>query len=295
MGINQTEFKMESRRTFRWIGWLLLLHLGSLLLVAIVGVLTKSSLSSDRYLGFLAMLGSLPGVAAFLSYRGKMFLSYDLQVENRPFDGVVALKWALFAIGSSGVFSFLWMNVIENFVHLFGYSTQEAQKQLIFSFQWGMVFYLVIAAPIMEEIIFRGVILRSLEKYGNGFSVVVSAILFGFVHGNVVQTPMAILMGLILGVVTLKYSIRLAIYIHMFNNGVAVLTLYFAEQWGVVQLLFFFLVTGYFCFIFRKEGADWWRQLFFDKDLMRRFFTTFPVLLFLGFSLLLMTMGITKL
>ena len=82
---------------------------------------------------------------------------------------------------------------------------------------------------------FRGAMLRTLSKYGSGFAIVVSALAFGLMHGNMAQTPMAFLIGLVLGYVAAKSgNIRQTILIHMANNLLASLPQilkYFLPEW----------------------------------------------------------------
>ncbi len=82
----------------------------------------------------------------------------------------------------------------------------------------SMFLYIGILAPISEELLFRGLLLRSIEPYGRKLAVIGSAILFGLYHANPVQTPYAILVGLVLGYVALEYHVIWAIAMHMFNN-----------------------------------------------------------------------------
>ena len=102
----------------------------------------------------------------------------------------------------------------------------------------GMIFYLIwvcVIAPVTEEYIFRGAILRTLSKYGAGFGIVASAFAFGLMHGNMGQTPMAFLIGLVMGYVAAKSgNIRQTIFIHFTNNVLASLPQimkYFAPDW----------------------------------------------------------------
>lgn len=92
-----------------------------------------------------------------------------------------------------------------------------------------------IVAPVMEEYIFRGMLLRTLSQHGAGFGIVITALLFGLMHGNLAQTPMAFLIGLILGYVAAKSgNIRQTICIHMINNTLASIpqaVQYFAPQY----------------------------------------------------------------
>ena len=82
----------------------------------------------------------------------------------------------------------------------------------------AMWLYVCLAAPITEELLFRGLVMRSIAPYGKKFAIVVSAVLFGLYHGNPIQTPYAILVGLILGYVAMEYNVIWAMVLHMMNN-----------------------------------------------------------------------------
>jgi membrane protease YdiL (CAAX protease family) len=62
----------------------------------------------------------------------------------------------------------------------------------------------VIAAPIFEEILFRGVFLRNLEKYGGLLAIIFSAVMFGLWHTNYPQIPFAIIAGCCSGFIMVK-------------------------------------------------------------------------------------------
>lgn len=81
-----------------------------------------------------------------------------------------------------------------------------------------------IVPPLVEEFGCRGFILGSLRKFGDGFAIIVSAFIFGLIHGNFEQIPFAFLVGVILGFATVKSgSIWIAVIIHAINNGISVL------------------------------------------------------------------------
>lgn len=82
----------------------------------------------------------------------------------------------------------------------------------------SMFLYIGIGAPISEELLFRGLVLRSMEPYGKKFAIFASALLFGLFHGNLSQAPHAFCVGLVLGYVTLEHNIAWAMVLHMFNN-----------------------------------------------------------------------------
>jgi membrane protease YdiL (CAAX protease family) len=85
-----------------------------------------------------------------------------------------------------------------------------------------MVFYGLLCAPIFEEILCRGVILNGIKKYNKTLALVVSAVMFGLIHGNAMQFAYATIMGLVLGFVALKAnSVIPTIFTHMSINATA--------------------------------------------------------------------------
>lgn len=90
-------------------------------------------------------------------------------------------------------------------------------------------------APIAEEFVFRGAILRRCLAYfsekpdgeshnGQWVAIAISALLFALVHGNMAQGLHAFVIGLLLG--WLYYSTKsvvLGIVLHLVNNSIAAL------------------------------------------------------------------------
>lgn len=86
----------------------------------------------------------------------------------------------------------------------------------------------VVVPSLVEEFSCRGLMLGVLRKYGDGFAILVSSIMFGIMHGNFEQMPFAFLVGLVLGFVAVKTgSLRVAILIHASNNFISVFFDYF--------------------------------------------------------------------
>ncbi len=86
---------------------------------------------------------------------------------------------------------------------------------------------LALLPAVLEELVFRVCVLGTLRKYGDWFAIAVSAVLFGVIHGNIVQSVFALLVGLVLGYITLSTgNVRLAIGIHFLNNTLSVLLEY---------------------------------------------------------------------
>lgn len=90
-----------------------------------------------------------------------------------------------------------------------------------------LVLVTVVCAPIIEELFFRGLLMRSIEnRFGPRWGLVLSSLAFGAVHFQLVQLPGLALAGLVFGFLAQR-SGRLgpAIWAHAAFNGVAVAVL----------------------------------------------------------------------
>jgi len=62
------------------------------------------------------------------------------------------------------------------------------------------VLLVCVLAPVLEEMLFRGIILRSfLQQYERGYAILGSAVVFGFAHGNIYQLVYATIFGIAAG------------------------------------------------------------------------------------------------
>lgn len=89
---------------------------------------------------------------------------------------------------------------------------------------WGYV-AIGIMAPLAEEVVFRGAILRKLlEMMGHHWrwgAIFISAVIFGLVHGNAAQFFNAFILGIVLGWMYYRTkSIVPGILLHWVNNSV---------------------------------------------------------------------------
>ena len=84
-----------------------------------------------------------------------------------------------------------------------------------------------IIAPIFEEVLYRGILLKGLiNKYNSKIAIVYSALIFGIAHLNIPQGINAFLLGLILG--TVFYYTR-SIYLCMIIIFVIILTVKYGQ------------------------------------------------------------------
>ncbi len=91
----------------------------------------------------------------------------------------------------------------------------------------GFAFAVIVAAPVIEELFFRGLLLRSLERrFGARWAVAGSSLAFGIAHFQGLQLPALIAVGLVFGVLRVRTG-RLGpgIVAHAAFNAVAVIAL----------------------------------------------------------------------
>jgi membrane protease YdiL (CAAX protease family) len=81
-----------------------------------------------------------------------------------------------------------------------------------------------IAAPIIEEIFYRGLFLRALERrWGSTAAIVISGLVFGIIHFSVISTPGLAVFGMVLAVLAVKTGrLGAPIAAHMAFNLLAV-------------------------------------------------------------------------
>lgn len=148
----------------------------------------------------------------------------------------------------------------------------------------SMLLYSVLIAPVCEELVYRGALLRALERYGRWFAIGLSALIFGLMHGNAVQFPVAFVIGLVFGYLSLKYSLRLTIVLHVLNNLFVEVTgriNAFSEHLGAM-LDGGLMLAGLLALVLMamSGGKTLVRDLRADKTprvVYRRFFTSLPV------------------
>lgn len=114
------------------------------------------------------------------------------------------------------------------------------------------IFSIAVLPPLTEEFAFRGIVLGKLRKFGDSFAILMSALLFGLLHGNIIQIPFAFIIGIVFGFITIKTSSLLpAMITHFLVNCSSV----------IVSLIY--------------------ENNFFDKNLCDIFYSSFVFIIFI--------------
>lgn len=113
----------------------------------------------------------------------------------------------------------------------------------------------VIAAPVLEEFLLRGIIERGLLHWMSPWKAILwSAFFFAVIHLNPWQATGAFIAGILFGWIYWKTrSLAACIFVHMTNNGTAYLLQYIFPQLppdSTYKDLFNTYAPGYYCIVF---------------------------------------------
>lgn len=222
------------RRRFTTVGWTLIAYYG------IMNILVVLTMTLESLKGFLwstaghfpghfdpdavmnnawgYILAILVGAVVLYAWKGGDYWRREIFARKKSMTTGVFLCLMCLCAGSQMVNS-LWVSLLDGILNLFGRSVAGMLEGVSGSADsFSMFLYSGLLAPVAEEILFRGFVQRSLRPFGRRFAIFGSAFLFGLFHGNLLQTPYAFLVGLVLGYVAEEYSIPWSMGLHMFNN-----------------------------------------------------------------------------
>lgn len=137
-----------------------------------------------------------------------------------------AAMMLVIALGGAGL-STLWLSLADGLLSEFLF-VRESLETMNGAFSdmgegsyfWALM-YISVAGPVVEELLFRGLIFSSLER---GFqrtdaAIVLSALMFGIWHGIFVQTVYTTVIGMVFAYVYAKTrDLRWTVLLHFFNN-----------------------------------------------------------------------------
>jgi membrane protease YdiL (CAAX protease family) len=209
------------------------------------------SLARNHSVGFEIVLQGL-GQILFMLIPALLIMRYSpLKTQGLMRSGgeVTVLQWALGLIGIFGIqiFDAGFIAVQERLTPSFMmpvYQQLRAWSDMVEQFYrtsfagttaWEAVRALIIGAVVpafAEEVLFRGVLQRSLEEvYPLRRAVIVTAILFGILHFNPLSVIPLILIGAYLGFLAYyTQSLALPIVAHFLSNAIAIVALYAPSQ-----------------------------------------------------------------
>ena len=116
---------------------------------------------------------------------------------------------------------------------------------------WGGILRIVIIAPIVEEVIFRGLIMSGFSRnYRPAVAVILSALLFALFHLNPWQFAAAFSLGIVLGWIRIRTgSVLACIAGHATHNALVFLSAYYYKDLKELAIMKSGEPTNYFLYL----------------------------------------------
>lgn len=230
--------KKKLRSTALRVGTMLLVLIGTMQIVytvvvlalMVAGILPKDALTADMlgvdnrtflliYSAVYALSMGLPMLVVMIGKNRIFPLS-----PAKPMSGNMAFFGILGGVGVCMAANIVTSYILA-FLEQFGVSVPETPQMMVDTPESYLLnlFTIAVLPALLEEMVFRGCVLRLFRAYGDGFAIIVSAITFSLMHGNIRQIPFAFIVGLVLGwLYVVTNNIWIPIMVHFINNGVSV-------------------------------------------------------------------------
>lgn len=248
-----------------WLDVLMLIgvfYVAKLIGYLVTVIINKWGYINPEFGGFVAYLTVFGLTIAFAIWqfrrRGiKLRLRFSLKRANP-----VSILWGLLLVIVTSV-------VLEPLLNIFPAEYLENLQNKIGTGGWAIM-TTIVAAPILEEVLFRGILQQSLtEKLGGWRGVLAAAAVFGIVHEIPQQMINAFFIGIILGYIYIKTrSLMPVILIHAVNNVIAFIQMIIFDGGDVTTVrqmvhsdVLYWIVYGVFCVIFVIAIVNLWQQL----------------------------------
>ena len=275
--MNDKELRKFYRRQFAPISWWLVGYY-LLMNVAVIGAIeiqrilfnpTTEQLNGNAW-GYLA--ACIIGMLIMLLWKGVPFWKDKVLARGRAMEFKDFMILLMLTIGCQLAASVgaILLELLLSAIDLSAQASIESATSQPDTF--SMFLYVGVFAPVFEELIFRGFVMQSLKPFGKKFAILGAAILFGLFHGNLFQSPYALLVGLVLGYAAMEYSIFWAMLLHMINNlvlGDMFQRLDALIPGGIVVTLLGLIIIGtgvgsivYICVQKQKlRGYEYWNRI----------------------------------
>jgi membrane protease YdiL (CAAX protease family) len=108
----------------------------------------------------------------------------------------------------------------------------------------GMMFlFMVLIAPICEELIFRRILFRRLLPMGENFAILMSALAFSLFHCNLFQAVYAFAIGVLFGCIIVKTGrLRYTVALHMILNFLGSVVVVLVSPYEMAATAFYLLL-----------------------------------------------------
>lgn len=225
------------RKTLKVLGVVLTFLLVNIIFDIVVGSGLGLLLNSYKlgnlalFVLILSQIIKLILVFVFLKFRSRKYHDhYGLTyIKNKKLDKdlykVITIAFGVAGFGN--ILLSIFLKIFENNDYInTTLETLETMLNYNNTFEYLVLFTsVVIIAPILEELLFRGILFSETKKYlGVTAAIVINGLCFAIYHMNVIQGINTFFMGMVLSFVYYyRRNIKEAIAIHMVNNFIAMI------------------------------------------------------------------------
>jgi membrane protease YdiL (CAAX protease family) len=214
----------DTKKYFSTFGWFALVYFLATTLVQSVIVAVTFAVSPDIYGSwiFLELLSFLPNYCIGLPLAYFLLLrrlpkeipdTHKMSFNNQVWGFFICM--ALMLLGN-----FVSAAIMTFFERFLGAAPENPVESSVSAMpEWATLLFVVIAAPILEELVFRRMLCRRLLPLGEGWAIVLSSAFFALFHGNFYQVFYAFTLGCFFSFIYVKTGrIFHSVIFHMLIN-----------------------------------------------------------------------------
>lgn len=222
---------IETRKVFSRLGFALTFSILSVNVVQLIGAGFMSAVDPNLLMtdwaNFFLIAVSFYLIGFPLAYCMMKKIPTAVSQEKKRLTLRQLVEYGLISYAVMILLNFLTTFLL-SFIELFKTESivNPVQQVILTGSPWLSLLCIVVLSPIIEELLFRKILLDRVRIYGDKVAIIFTAIAFGFYHGNLSQLFYAVGLGIILAYIVLKTNqLKYSIGIHMFVNAMGSLIL----------------------------------------------------------------------
>ncbi|MFS5635043.1 type II CAAX endopeptidase family protein [Streptococcus agalactiae] len=187
-----------------------LILLAQAIVLSLATTLFAEILQNDVWIGIASTLIALLIPCFFMGFKN---LKKHLTATHHTITFTTILFLLSIIYTTNNIVSTIW-DVVLNHLNIMESESQNYDA----TFNILMISYSVVVGPFFEEVLYRGIVLNLLSKYGKWFAIITSGILLGLMHQDISQLLTTSIAGIIMGFIAYHYSFKVALLLHICNN-----------------------------------------------------------------------------
>ena len=224
----ELKVKVDNKKTFNRIGLaifvsMILVNIVQVIFFGIIGVVNQELLSAP-WINYVAIAISFYLIGFPVFYLMIKNLPEEEKRESKTLGVFEVIKICFMSYSIVYIVNFLTNLLMMLIAVIKGSEVTNPLVNMLEGSNWiWSLIFAGILSPIIEEMMFRGVMLNKLRRYGDKVAIITTAILFGLFHANFSQFFYSVALGIIFAYValktgTIKYSIILHIVINIMGS-----------------------------------------------------------------------------